>query len=253
MSLKDLVRKPVEVPYLRTVLMGQPKSGKTTLIGTSTMKTLVLDFEGGGDAVLPINDHIDMIQVSDFMMFNDIYTELKEGEHDYELLIIDSISEVNEVVFKDLLAFEAERNTRRDKYRAEIQDYLYMQNQMREFIGKFKELPMHLIVTAHPMSIISPELGNIYVPKMSPKKLPGTLLGMMNEVTYLARDANDVRHLLLKGYPEYSVECRMREGADIPDSIENPTMDKYLDALRGVYTEDAKPTFSKPEDIEETE
>lgn len=244
------ISKPDPVPYLRTLIMGQPKVGKTTWVGTSEFKTLIVDFEGG-DAVLPTNDNIFVAHASSILDLNDIPKILEEEK--FEMLVIDSISSANTKAFLELLTSESqkkkEKERGRDENRAEIQDYAYLQNMFIRMVYELIQLPVHVVLTAHPMSKVHIEMGTRYVPNVKPNKLPEILLSMMNEVIYLAQDKQNKRFLLVSNFPEYSVNCRVRHGIVLPDSIESPTMSKYFEALRGEYVEAGeKPEFSTVEE-----
>lgn len=242
------IRKPKSVPYLRTLLMGPAKVGKTTFVGTSDFKTLVLDFEGG-EAVLPTKDSLDVISMKSILTMNEVHTFLTTEDHGYEMLVLDSITSANRIAFLELLTAESTKHARREENRAEIQDYVVIQNLMTRMVYELLQLPMHIILTAHPKSIVHPEIGTKYVPLLSPTKMPEVVLGMMNEIVFLAMDKESTRYLLLRNYPEYSVESRVRREIDLPEEITDPTMAKYFDALRGQYVSDGdKPNFSTLEE-----
>lgn len=241
------IRKPQSVPYLRTLLMGHAKVGKTTFVGTSNFKTLVLDFEGG-EVVLPVNDKIDVVEMKSILDLNDVYQFLTTEEHPYEMLVMDSLTSANRIAFLELLTAESKRHSRREENRAEIQDYVFLQNQFYRLIYKLLELPLHVIITAHPESKVSVESGTRYVPKVSPTKMPDVVLSMMNEIVFLAMDKTSKRFLLLNNYPEYSVSSRVRSGIELPNEIDDPDMSKYFEALRGEYVSAATPDFSTVEE-----
>jgi len=144
-----------------------------------------------------------------------------------------------------LLEQEADKHKRRDLNRPEIQDYNILQFAMSRLMRSFRDLPMHVIMTAHPVEILSKDQGYQQWPKMTPKKMPTIATGMMHEVTYYVRDTEGKRYLLLENFPEFGgIGCRVRDGINLPNAIEEPTLPLYFDALRGeMQNKEVVPTF----------
>lgn len=247
-NISFTIRKPQVVPYLRTLIMGQPGVGKTRFLGTMGIKTLVVDFEGGCDAVLPINDYIDVVEAKDSQTYQDIYEFLMKGDHDYEAVAIDSLSATNTHFFREIREQETNRNDRRsDTNRAELSDWNLLQNQTETMIDAFRLLQMHVLMTAHVIKVQDQVYGHRYVPYLQPTKMPTRALAVMNETIYLSmHPKTGERFLLLNNNPRFSCKCRVREGIDLPDQIPNPTFDKFYAALRGEYTGETGENFPVP-------
>jgi len=232
------IRKPKAVPYLRTLLLGQPKIGKTSFVGTTNVKTLVIDFEGG-DVVLPHNNLIDVVDGTSSEVYNDVIQYLRTSDHDYKMVVVDSLSAVNAKFFQEIREYETARSDRRENvHRPELSDWNLLQNQMEAMMTGVFGLALHVLMTAHTLRQQSNLYGNILVPFLQPTKMPIRALAVFNEVVYLAMNAKtSQRFLILDKSPKNSVGCRVKEGVVLPEQIADPTFEKYFAALRGEYVQ----------------
>lgn len=96
------IRKPNEMAhgtdagYFFT-LYGQGGSGKTTVAAEvyELGKTLLMDAEGGSEAVSHIKDpNLDIVEVFEYKQFNAMSQQLFSGQHDYKNVIVDNLVEV---------------------------------------------------------------------------------------------------------------------------------------------------------------
>src|SRR6056297_925371 len=100
------IKAAVKDVGLKILVHGPAGSGKTVMCATSGKPTLIISAESG---LLSIRDAPDYIQTTQIKTMDDlieVYEYLKEGDHKFEWIALDSISEMGEVV----LAEEKENN-----------------------------------------------------------------------------------------------------------------------------------------------
>lgn len=77
------------------LVYGQEKSGKTTMVGQGTLRTLVLDLEGGTH-VLSDRDNVDIVPIKDYAELRSVAVELKSVVKDYDVIVLDSTTRLQE-------------------------------------------------------------------------------------------------------------------------------------------------------------
>ena len=101
MSLNIMGLKPVDTSKsrMKVLIYGEPGSGKTRLASTIAdqgAKTLFLDFVGEHGTASFAGAHyaknIDVYQVDTVEALDKVYYHLKSGKHDYDALVVDSLT-----------------------------------------------------------------------------------------------------------------------------------------------------------------
>lgn len=147
----------VSTTYIKMLVYGQAGAGKTTLIKTLP-NPIICSAEGG---LLSIKDaDLPFIKVGSMTDLRDAYLWLVENGSKYESVALDSISEIAEVVLNH------EKKNAKDPRQA----YSAMQEQMTDLIRAFRDLPMHVYMTAK-LEKMTDETGKIlYAPSMPGNK-----------------------------------------------------------------------------------
>ena len=111
-----IVKPSVVTKHLKILVYGSPGVGKTVFAATTnddkrTSPALLIDLEGG---TLSIADKdIDVVRVTKFKQFNEIYEYLRNGSH-YKTVIIDSLTEVQKLNMYEILQQAVAANPARD-------------------------------------------------------------------------------------------------------------------------------------------
>jgi phage nucleotide-binding protein len=157
---------------IKLLVYGQAGSGKTTMIKTLP-NPIILSAEGG---LLSLKDSdLPFIKVGSMSELRDAYLWLVENAVKYQSVAIDSISEIAEVVLNH------EKKNAKDPRQA----YSAMQEQMTDLIRAFRDLPMHVYMTAK-LEKMTDETGKIlYAPSMPGNKTGQQLPYFFDEVLAL--------------------------------------------------------------------
>ena len=179
MAINLKTTSSVAATGVKMLVYGQAGAGKTTLIKTMP-NPIILSAEGG---LLSINDaDIPYIEIGSMADLRDAYQWLGENSKDFSSIAIDSISEIAEVVLN------YEKKNAKDPRQA----YGSMQEQMTDLIRAFRDIPMHVLMTAK-LEKMTDELGRIlYAPSMPGNKIGQQLPYFFDEVLALRveRDAD---------------------------------------------------------------
>lgn len=232
-----VVKPSVARQHLKILVYGYPGVGKTVFASTAnddprTKPALFIDFEGG---TLSIADKdIDVVRVTEFKQFNEIYEFLRTQNH-YKTVILDSITEIQKLNMLGLMAEAVKLNPNKDPDRPLIDDWGKSTEQMRKLIRHFRDLPMHVIITALAQEVKDERDGSITVKPSLPGKLADEICGMLDIVGYLGVMERTVegqrvstRQLLVQPMSKFIAKDRSNK---LGQFIENPTVPKMLDAI----------------------
>jgi hypothetical protein len=232
------IQKPDELRLMKGLIFGPPGHGKTTFLGSAqyddrTSPILILDFEGGSESLVGLD--VDIVRVSDWNVYNDVFEFLANDKHSYQSVGIDSISETH--IFTLLNILKMEGPTRKDPDLLQQGDYGKALVLMRRLLREFRDLPIHVFFTALAKEDLDSREGMVKKPALA-GVLADEVPGMMGLVGYLALttdvDGNMMRSLLIKDHPRIRTKIRSpwAKHEEVPNEIDNPTVTALLDALQ---------------------
>jgi|TARA_R110002124_G_scaffold90836_3_gene231593 phage nucleotide-binding protein len=171
MSIQLKSTGDIHAKGLKVLVYGQAGSGKTTLTKTLP-KPVVLSAE---DGLLSLkDDNIPFVEIKNIGDLHDAYSWLQDSD-EFESVVLDSISEIAEVV----LAHEKKVN--KDGRAA----YGEMDVQLSEIIRAFRDLNMHVLMTAK-LEKQQDEMGRmLYFPSLPGNKTAQKLPYFFDEVLAL--------------------------------------------------------------------
>jgi len=201
-----------------------------------TAPILILDFEGG---VLSTLDGLpgkgelwDHMQIRSWDDYNQAYDRLYKNSEGFKSVAVDSISETHKFALFNIIEKEEERRKNPDLI--EQGDYGTASVQINRLVRAFRDLPMHVFMTAHAKDETDPREGLVKKPSMA-GKVAEEVPGMMEVVGYLAWTEDDEgelkRALLLQNWAKVRVKVRTPWGKVGPDEIFDPTITSLLDNL----------------------
>jgi phage nucleotide-binding protein len=205
---------------VKVLVYGQAGAGKTTLIKTLP-NPIILSAEGG---LLSISDaELPFIEISTMADLREAYSWLVDNAKDFSSVAVDSISEIAEVVLN------AEKKVAKDPRQA----YGAMQEQMTDLIRAFRDLPMHVLMTAK-LDKMQDEMGRmLYAPSMPGNKIGQQLPYFFDEVLAMRIEKNSdgVAWHGLKCQGDASWQAKDRSGK--LDEWEEPNLSKIIAKIGG--------------------
>jgi phage nucleotide-binding protein len=170
MSIKLKSTKDVAAQGNNFLIYGQAGAGKTTLAKTLP-KCLIISAESG---LLSLKDSdVSYVEITSMTDLHEAYSFVKDS--DFESVMIDSISEIAEVLLAE------QKKTLADGRAA----YGEMDVQLSESIRAFRDLPIHVVMTAK-LEKQTDEMGRVlYFPSLPGNKTAQKLPYFFDEVLAL--------------------------------------------------------------------
>lgn len=236
------IRPASELPQNQNFLFyGDSGTGKTRL-AASAPNVLMIDVNDKGQDSVRRDINPDFIQIEYWREVIDIYWFLQEGDHKYESVAIDTVSNLQNICMDFVLGDEASRDASRDPDMPSRQAWGKVGKLMRTQIINFRNLPINTIFVAQ---LRAKQTGDdeddeteiIYGPEVSPsiekslKAAVGTIgyltkreVVIRNKKTKAAR--KEIRRRLLLGDSERYVS-KDRNGM-FPEHIDAPDLADML-------------------------
>lgn len=228
------IAQPGEASKLKALIFGPYGHGKTRLLATldddeRTAPCLFLDFEGGVQSLF--GRDIDVATIRDWTDYNEAYAVLSDPGTKYRSVAVDSISETQ---VGGLLAILEKDARRPDPDQLGQADYGIILVQMRRFVRSFRNLPMHVAMSALAGDDLDPKEGKVKAPLLV-GSFANEAPGIFDLVAYLALATDEEgateRVLLMNSQPKFRVKSRSPMDLEVPAEIVDPTMGKVLDAM----------------------
>jgi len=143
------------IDRINLLLYGEAGVGKTWLAGSASAvptmrKVLYLDAEGGAVTLREWPD-VEMLRCTQWDDYTRVYHALKAGGHDYQTVVLDSLSEINEQNRERVMQemkLDPE-NEGRDEDVPSLREWGKMQVRLLRLIRNYRDLPMNVIFIAH--------------------------------------------------------------------------------------------------------
>lgn len=143
---------------IKALIYGASGSGKTVFAGSAN-DAIYASAEGG---LLSIADRSPkFVEIKKLTDLQELYSFLSTQKHKYRTLVIDSITEIN-----DIIKMEIEKRIGRAM---QIQDWGELSKKIRALFRSFRDLPMHVIFVAQEQYINDEDKIKKIVPSMSGK------------------------------------------------------------------------------------
>jgi len=167
--------------YINMLIHGQSGCGKTRLAATLDVKPLIINVENGLLS-LKGNDipYVDCRSMDDL---RNVYAELAKGEHQFETIIIDSISEIGELCLTEAMAALKQRAAAEGKKPEPRQAYGALQEAMMPLLRAFRDLPMNCVLIAKQERVRDEETGMTLASVLMPGSKVGQALPYLTDIT----------------------------------------------------------------------
>lgn len=150
------IEKPkTVVPTITMLVYGRSGVGKTTLAGSAETvpemrKVLYVDVEAGTLSLRKTQYDVDVVRITDYEQFGELYAALYAGNHGYQTVVLDSLTEIQDLCMRKIMAdMKADPdNFERDPDVPGMYEWNKSEKQVKKFIRLFRDLPMNVIFTA---------------------------------------------------------------------------------------------------------
>jgi len=184
---------------IKAVVYGASGAGKTTF-GATAPKPIFASAEGG---LLSIAEQkIDFVSIKSLQDLRDLYDYLKDQKHDYESVVIDSITEINEVIKRGIES--------KIGGQMKIQHWGELAKTIQNILTMFRNLNMHVIIIAQEDNVIDEDKISKIVPSLNGKSAT-KMAYFMDIVAYLKINKNGERVVLTEPHQRLLTKDRSRQ------------------------------------------
>lgn len=213
--------------YIHLLIAADAGFGKTVFAGTAGPKCLFLttDPEGTISARMFGSEAMER-KIATWTEFSEGYTWLKNGgiaELGIEWLVIDNISEAQNLAMVETMELARKRNTNRDEFVPGIDDHQRSQIMIRTMVKKFHDLPVNVIWTSWLTRLEDKDGEEYFAPAIHGQQgaLAQTIAGYMNVVAYgLVEDDERVLYFShsgsARGKDRFNVLGKSRKDLTVP-------------------------------------
>lgn len=240
---KGIVPVGEAMPFAKVLLYGRNGKEKTRTAAKSGLNTIIFDIneEGTRSVSSYPNTHVRTIKKWEEFVWG--YWYLKEGNHDHEVAIIDTMTQLQKVCMRQVLNEAEDRDPNRPPNAPERRQWLQMTETLRPFIYDFRNLPMHVVFVCQERldkgsdEDEDAEIRARYVPDLSPglrgdamsavgimgrmyKRPVRTGKGRKEKITWEPR-------MLVGDHEDYETKDRTFQLGRV---VRNPSMKKIIEA-----------------------
>jgi len=237
---------------LSCIFYGRSGTGKTTLSSSFPGDVILLDFkEEGTDSIRDVPG-VFVLPINSWTEVEDVYWSLKDGNHNFKTVVIDTISGLQDLAVLDV----KEQNGASPDSAVSQRMWGEVGSKMKEWIFNYRDLPMNVVFLAHERvkepdsedildeGQLDPEVGPNVIPSVS-KTLCAAVKIIGN--TYVrqsfirskktpGKTRRKVEYCLRVGpHPFYTTKIRTPKSNVIPESIPDASYEKLMQIMNGNY------------------
>lgn len=244
MSLTAIAGLPIlkvsnQPPTVNMLIYGESGAGKTTLAGSADdvpemRKVLVLDIEGGTLSLKSRYPNVESVRIKSWQDMQNVYDELFKAQHDYNTIIIDSLTEVQKMSMDQVMVNLIMQHEERDPDVPGIREWNINIEQTRKFVRAFRDLPVTTIFTALAKTDKNQFTGSSRTKPSLSGKVADEVAGFLDIVVYLYTKEVDQeqRRILLCGATQQNVAKDRTDRLD--QTIIDPSMTVIWNAIKGM-------------------
>jgi hypothetical protein len=233
------VRKAADrPPNINFMVFAESGWGKTTLAGSSDAvpamrKVVALDFEGGDLSLSHSYPNVDILPVKQWEDVQAVYDDLLAGGHDYQTIIIDSLSEIQKLCMYYVMGRVIEEHPGREEFVPSMREWGINLEMMRRFVRAMRDLPYNVIFTALVAEDRNQRTGITTKKPSLSGKLKNEVAAFLDVVSYgyfkeVTENNETVQKRLLLTRSTDEIIAKDRTGK-LPEVVVEPTMEILYD------------------------
>lgn len=150
------------------LIYGGSGDGKTVLAGTAPKSLFITTEAAGTESAKAFGSTADEWVCDTWEDVQAAHRWLREGgASEYDWVNVDSLSEMEELCWKDQLETAQKSNSSRSIYQAAIQDYAIVDNKVKALVDAFNRLPINVLYTAQIMNLeMTDSDGDEYIKRL---------------------------------------------------------------------------------------
>lgn len=189
---KKIISLTERPSYIKGLIYADAGKGKSWLAATAPKPLILL---GEADVTIATLKALqktkgivpDIWEINSLDDIAEAYEFLCSGNHDYETVVIDGLTDINSRIKRAAVEHAVSKRDTHDPDILEQSDWNRVGEKMRNLVRSFRDLPMHVIMTALVMDIRSEMM---YAPFVQPKNLALELPAYFNFVALLDADTD---------------------------------------------------------------
>jgi hypothetical protein len=209
--------KETEQDFIKALVYGNSGTGKSTMCGTAPRNILYLWTERQGVISFKrVAPNQDTLEIDSLDTLRAALSELRAPGHGYSTVCLDSLSEMQRLIIDE----QVSKTTGKEE--PTISDWKVIIDRTASLVRAYRDLPMHVVVTALAEESIVNESDRLIRPSVSGRKLPGQLAQYFNLVGYsfkVVKDKSITYKVLIEGKDDFTCKglpgLRYREDPDI--------------------------------------
>lgn len=175
LNFSKLSEKP---KFIKMLVYGKPGVGKT-IFSSSAPSPILVDIERGTlslqnedlkkKGIVP--EDIDVFPIEEFIQMNDVFEYLKDGNHSFKTVIIDSLTSLQQRSMDTIMEEGTSKKPEKDPDLSTQNDWGVNTAQIKKVIRYFRNLPMNVIFTCLAKDYTNEEGVILTSPAISPSIL----------------------------------------------------------------------------------
>lgn len=246
---KDLIIPVGEVKdYLYMLVYGKGGKGKTTFAASSGLKTIIIDFNEKGTLSVRKRKNVFVYRVEKWSELDLVYWYLKNGDHDFEVAVLDTVSSMALLGMKWVLGDDATRDANRDPLMPDKRSWGKLGEVLKTSFSNWRNLDMHVIFTAHERTtVFEDDEDNTTSFETHPALSPAprdALISLVHVVGRIYKKPITVKEgkvkkkkyeyrMLVGDDDEYTTKLRQDPTSEvlIPKVVRNPDLKYFIDTV----------------------